>query len=101
MQVSPAADGQLAVSPDGNTVAYLGIDDKIHYYRNVDDINYTYHDTIDNDRAGGSGSLQFAGNNDMFYISNITEDRTLRIVQRLKYQESYCENRALADWPGF
>lgn len=87
--------GQVAVSPDGRTIAYVGANQLIFYFKMIDSWNYSFHScrrTISG-RGPGSGvqSLQFSDNSCFFYISRYDSS-----VYRYLFEEDYCSNRLIA-----
>lgn len=96
---SPPIFGQIAVSPDGNTIAYFGSAQTICYY-SFDGVNYYFNnmqytnwgDTV------GDNSLQFIDNDDLYYIASSDYSTTNDfVVHHYAFQEAYCENPSIAE----
>ena len=94
-QTQSLPDGNIAVSPDGNTIAYFGnvigpATGFVFYYTNIDNINYTYHSMLVSGLSTGNNSLQFTSNTDLYSISLYDAN-----VHHYKFQEAFCENNIL------
>ena len=106
-QVQASIDGVIAVSPDGNTIAYTG-NSAVYYYTNIDNVNYTYYEFVGTLPAGFHphfNSLQFLTDTDLFYVSVATSliftSSTLRaFVNHIVYGEDYCNNDIYLRYPG-
>ncbi len=87
-QIQSDPTGQIAVSPDGNTIAYFGKlpDLYLCYYTNIDGVDFSFNRNENAIITVGDNSLQFISNTDMYYICR---DGTVRYF---KYQEAYCNN---------
>ena len=103
-QVPPNDLGQIAVSPDGNTIAYftgLSHDELICYYSYIDGVNYAFNNmpVPDTWEVEGTGTLQFISPDDLFYISIMPY---FNGVHHYKFEEAYCENPSITSpdaWP--
>ncbi len=88
--------GIVAVSPDGNTIAYFGsrLSSKIIYFKYIDGVRFSYHlmeSTIFN---RGLNSLHFFNNNRLFYVSSSDGN-----VHNFSFGEMYCNNSTIAELP--
>ena len=92
-QVSSDASGDIAVSPDGNTIAYWGRKEfEIPYiiYIQFDGVRYNYYEfkaAFAAEPGNTLNSLQFTNSGDLYYINERE-----RSVTRLTYQEVFCNN---------
>jgi hypothetical protein len=86
-----ANGNEIAVSPNGQMISYIGIDNKVHYYKDINSgWNYSWNSTYGSNNLPASNSLQFVDNNTLFY--NSTGDIKVHYV---KFQESYCQNPSI------
>ena len=102
-QLQPDRSGNIAVSPDGNTIAYFGLSINhvpghpflpptvyVCYYYSTDGENYLFNivpSAVGLTAAFGD-ALQFTSNTDLYCGSNSTG----QIVHHFKWQEDYCNN---------
>ena len=95
-QIRSDPAGNIAVSPDGNTIAYFGKAPSpfIFYFSYIDGLNYSYHSIVLSGLAIGDNSLQFTDANYMYYISSWYDGR----VHRLTIQENYCANSIISKY---
>lgn len=94
----------IAVSPDGMHITYIGIDKKVYYYKDISGgWNFSYNTTKGSDGFAISNSLQYRDNQNIFYNSQYKIISTFpfniefgdRKVHNIRFQESYCENSAV------
>ncbi len=93
-QSRPSMLGQIAVSPDGLTVAYISDYLFVCFYYSSDGINYFFYSIpfSNLNDVMGDNSLQFRGF-DLFYAS-YWDNHT---VHHYKYQEDYCINPSIQE----
>ncbi len=105
-QISPDDTGLISISPDGNTIVYTGIKrdssfsfwggstSSDHYYlcyfSKVAVFSFAYKN-MNSNWPGKLNSLQFNGNNEVFFI-----DSTQNTVQEFRFEEDYCQNSIIA-----
>ena len=99
----PASDpnGYIAVSPDGNTIAYIGVQNSsgllqkvICYFTNIDDVAYSFQKMAGFAVPGIASiltSLQFRDSADLYFAS-------LAGVHDFKYQEDFCNNTGITEY---
>ncbi len=95
-QIPPAyPSGEVAISPDGRTIAFLNIHNFVSFYYSSDGYNYSFHYTpfTDINDIQGSNSLQFHGF-DLFYLSFFDSIN----IHCYKYQEDYCSNPVIQEY---
>ncbi|RYD97190.1 MAG: T9SS type A sorting domain-containing protein [Sphingobacteriales bacterium] len=95
---------EIAVSPDGSLIAYIGTNKKVYYYKDITaGWNFSYNDTKGTDGFAASNSLQYFDNQNIYYNSQFKIVSTTpliieagdRKVHNIRLQESYCENAAI------
>lgn len=95
---------EIAVSPDGSLIAYIGTNKKVYYYKDINaGWNFSYNDTKGSDGFAASNSLQYRDNQNIYYNSQFRIISTIpltieagdRKVHNIRLQESYCENAAI------
>ncbi len=96
----------IAVSPDGEKVAYIGLDGLVYYYKDINQgLAYSYNPTVRysfNTFAinatqlapyEAENSLQYYDDNTLFYNSSgsVGDEK----VHWVKFEESFCENNSI------
>lgn len=86
--------GDVAVSPDGQTIVYFGLAFHhfslfavVRYFENIDNVNYSYHAVSPEDNVLPN-SLQFTDSNNFYFIS-------VKKVYHFKKAENYCNHPLL------
>jgi|GEM_PF-3399329 len=103
----PKSNSEIAVSPNGIYIAYIGTDNKLYYYKDINSQgwSYTYHKpTGTPNNAIASNSLRYTSNSTLFYNSRYYVSGNIPVnlwefgdqkVHYFNLQESYCENPAI------
>lgn len=98
-QLQSALAGNIAVSPDGNTIVYFP--NAFPWpccYHNIDGTNYKYEEFYNQvsqsqNWTENGNSLQFIGNNEFFLVSSYYNN-----IVHFLYEECYCNNNVLRNW---
>ncbi len=97
-QVQPLGT-DIAVSPNGQNIAYIGADRRVYYYKDISGgWNFSYHKTYGADANSATASLQFTDNNTLFYTSTPYSVPPFftwpgdNKVHYFKFRESFCQN---------
>ncbi len=100
VQVPSDISGDIAVSPDGSTIAYWGRKllggwyFPFVYYFHTDGVNFFWHPFDENPiTLSNINSLHFTGNGELFYVVDHLD------INRIVYQEDYCNNRNVKNYP--
>jgi hypothetical protein len=95
-------NGYIAVSPDGNTIAYfadmLGFGlgaSTVQYYSYLGGSDYSYNSISGTDISILANSIQFTDSNNIFYISAVNDAN----VRHIKFDSEYCLNTGFLDYP--
>jgi len=97
--------GSIAISPDGTTVAYIGVVETTAFthlsanivgvfYYTFDGRSYYYNTTAKQNLLARVNSLQFTGTSDLYYINGPDNS-----VYHNVFQEAYCENDSFNPYP--
>lgn len=92
-------NGSIAVSPNGKNIAYFGngVLSYVFFYTFEGGTDYSYHGPAEwGPGIGGENSLQFDGNEQIFYAGSPPGD----FIHHLKFEENYCKNPAREGLPG-
>lgn len=102
-QIQPNYQGEIAVSPDGKSIAYIGKDSKVYYYKDINaGWNFSYNATAGTPvlTAAAVNSLQYTSNTQLFFTSRPPVYTTSissgdRKIHYYEFQQYFCENPAI------
>lgn len=97
-QVKAASNGEICVSPDGKTIAYLAAAPIpfVFYYKFIGGSSYEFKAVNGFTSFNrGDNSLQFRGNTEIFYATRWYHN----FVHNLKFEELFCENEIFEIMP--
>jgi len=80
----------ITVSSDGRTIAYIGVDEKVYYYKEIGGGWLYSYNVIPSNPVHATSSLQFRDDQNLYYVSGYASGD--RNVHYFRFQEDYCNN---------
>jgi len=96
MQATPSGSSEIAVSPDGQNIAYITDNNSVYYYKNLNGgWNFGYNRTFGTPpNIAAANSLQYIDNENLFFVA-IANNAGDKKVHYYKYQKSFCEDSSI------